>query len=64
MIDVAEHDSVTKLLAVGVDEPLLQPISSKLGDLRVGVVKGDAQSGVKVLVGGDWKRNSSMLDVE
>jgi len=64
MIGVAEQDSITKLPAVGVDDPLLQPISSKLGDLRVGVVKGDAQSDVKVLVGGDWKRNSSILEAE
>lgn len=45
MIGVAEQDSMAKLLAVGVDKSplLLQPILSKLGDLRVRVVKGDAQ---------------------
>jgi hypothetical protein len=53
-----------KLPAVGVDEPLLHAVSSKLGDLRVGVVKGEVQLDEKALVGGDWKRNSSILDVE
>jgi hypothetical protein len=36
------ESEVTKLLAVGVDEPLLLFVSSsKLGDLCVGVLKGE-----------------------